>query len=102
MLEELRIQNFAIIDKLDLNFAPGFNVITGETGAGKSIIIDAVELLLGGKSDPGFVRSGAEKALVEGVFAMPKAVETLVKPILQREELTDGDNASYITLSREI
>ena len=58
MLEELRIKNFAIIDQLDLTFASGLNVITGETGAGKSIIIDAVELLLGGKADPSFIRAG--------------------------------------------
>ena len=51
MLEEIRIQNFAIIDSIDLSFTSGLNVITGETGAGKSIIIDAVELLLGGKAD---------------------------------------------------
>ncbi len=102
MLEELRIQNFAIIDQLELTFAPGFNVITGETGAGKSIIIDAVELLMGGKADAGFVRSGAERALVEGVFALPKAVEALVKPILEREEMLEGDTANYVTLSREI
>ena len=50
MLEELRIQNFAIIDSQNLTFAPGFNVITGETGAGKSIMIDALELLLGGRT----------------------------------------------------
>ena len=65
MLEELRIRNFAIIDELDLTFAPGFNVITGETGAGKSIMIDALELLLGGKTDNAFLRAGADRALVE-------------------------------------
>ena len=51
MLEEIRINNFAIIDHLELGFGKGLNVITGETGAGKSIIVDAVELLLGGKTD---------------------------------------------------
>src|SRR5262249_54740559 len=100
MLEELRIQNFAIIDRLELNFAPGFNVITGETGAGKSIIIDAVELLLGGKADPSFVRGGAEKAVVEGVFALNKATQAAIKPILQREEM-EADGAGFLTLSRE-
>src|SRR5215510_3462729 len=102
MLEELRIQNFAIIDQLELTFAPGFNVITGETGAGKSIIIDAVELLMGGKADTGFVRAGAEKALVEGVFMLPKAVAALVNPILEREDMVDDESADYVTLSREI
>lgn len=102
MLEELRIQNFAIIDRLELSFAPGFNVITGETGAGKSIIIDAVELLLGGKPDTGSVRAGAEKALIEGTFALPKSVQALVKPILIREDMLDDDTAEFVTLSREV
>jgi DNA repair protein RecN (Recombination protein N) len=101
MLEELRIENFAIIDRLELNFAPGFNVITGETGAGKSIIIDAVELLLGGKADPSFVRAGADKALVEGVFTLNKATQAAIKPILERAELENEDTA-FITLTREI
>lgn len=101
MLEELRIQNFAIIDRLELTFAPGFNVITGETGAGKSIIIDAVELLLGGKADATFIRAGAEKAVVEGVFALTRQARVLVLPILEREDLADGDG-SYVTISREV
>lgn len=102
MLEELRIQNFAIIDRLELNFASGFNVITGETGAGKSIIIDAVELLLGGKADPSFVRSGAEKAVVEGMFALDKPTAVQVKQILEREDIEEGEDADFITLTREI
>ncbi|MBZ0275856.1 MAG: DNA repair protein RecN [Anaerolineae bacterium] len=102
MLEELRIQNFAIIDRLELLFAPGFNVITGETGAGKSIIIDAVELLLGGKTDAGMVRAGAEKAVVEGVFGLSLLASTLVQPILEREELLEGEHTDFVTLSREI
>src|SRR5215213_835729 len=102
MLEELRIQNFAIIDNLELNFTPGLNVITGETGAGKSIIIDAVELLLGNKADPTFVRTGADKAVVEGVFALDSVTWAMVEPILRREELIDADAAGTVTLSREI
>jgi DNA repair protein RecN (Recombination protein N) len=101
MLEELRIQNFAIIDRLELTFAPGFNVITGETGAGKSIIIDAVELLLGGKADPSFVRAGAEKSVVEGVFVLTPAAQGVVLPVLQREEL-EGDSYDFVTISREV
>lgn len=102
MLEELRIQNFAIIDRLELSFAPGFNVITGETGAGKSIIIDAVELLLGGKADATVVRAGAEKAVIEGVFALNAQTQALVLPILQREDLLEGDGAAFVTISREV
>ncbi len=102
MLEELRIHNFAIIDHLELEFSAGLNVITGETGAGKSIIIDAVELLLGGKADPGFIRSGADKASIEGVFALRGFSRGLVLPLLQREDLLGDSNGDYVSLSREI
>ena len=102
MLEELRIQNFAIIDALELTFAPGFNVITGETGAGKSIMIDALELLLGGKSDSGVVRSGEDRALVEGVFVMDGLVQESVRAVLEREDLLDDEPLDFITLSREV
>ncbi|MEZ4668610.1 MAG: DNA repair protein RecN [Anaerolineae bacterium] len=101
MLEELRIQNFAIIDRLELTFDGGFNVITGETGAGKSIIIDAVDLLVGGKADGSFVRAGADKTVIEGVFVLNKTVQAQILPILKREEM-EGEHDDYITLSREI
>jgi DNA repair protein RecN (Recombination protein N) len=102
MLEELRIQNFAIIDRVDLTFAPGFNVITGETGAGKSIIVDAVELLLGSKGDATAVRAGEERAVVEATFALNAQSQAYLLPILERENLSDGDSPSFVTLSREI
>lgn len=103
MLEELRIRNFAIIDQLELTFANGLNVITGETGAGKSIIIDAVEMLLGGKADTAFVRSGEDKALIEGVFALNEYAKIGILPILEREELIDGDSApDAIIITREV
>jgi DNA repair protein RecN (Recombination protein N) len=102
MLEELRIRNFAIIDHLELEFAAGFNIITGETGAGKSIIVDAVELLLGGKADVSMVRSGAERAVIEGVFAIDRRVRSLVIPVLKREELVADGDEGFVTLTREI
>lgn len=102
MLEELRIRNFAIIDTLEIGFAPGFNVITGETGAGKSIIIDAVELLLGNRADPGSVRAGAEKATVEGIFVLSPEAQRAVLPILMREELRSEEGDHFVTLSREV
>jgi DNA repair protein RecN (Recombination protein N) len=70
MLVELSIKDFAIIDSLHLHLHPKFNVFTGETGAGKSIIIDAVNTLLGGKIGAEFVRAGCERASVEGVFSI--------------------------------
>ncbi|MEE8448059.1 MAG: DNA repair protein RecN [Thermodesulfobacteriota bacterium] len=70
MLVDLRLENLAIIDKLEVSFAPGFNVLTGETGAGKSIIVDAVSLLLGGRAGSEIVRTGAEGAVLEGLFQL--------------------------------
>src|SRR5205814_605996 len=68
MLTELRIKNFAIIESLTLPLGPGFNVLTGETGAGKSIIVGALALLLGERGGGDLVRTGSDKATVEGVF----------------------------------
>lgn len=68
MLTELSIKNFAIIEELDISFEKGLTVLTGETGAGKSIIIDAIGLLVGGRGSADFVRYGAKKAEIEGLF----------------------------------
>lgn len=68
MLVALRIESLAIIDVLEVRFEKGLNVLTGETGAGKSILVDALHLLLGGRADPGVIRSGCEEAVVEGLF----------------------------------
>ena len=68
MLTELRIRNFAIIEALTLPLAPGFNVLSGETGAGKSIIVGALGLLLGERASGDLIRTGADRATVEGVF----------------------------------
>lgn len=102
MLVEIRIENFAIIDSLELNFASGFVAFTGETGAGKSIIIDAVEALLGGKVDTTMIRAGAERASIEGSFRIPAAGTTResLLEVLKREDLADGEE--IVTLAREI
>ncbi len=68
MLDLLRVKNFAIIDELEIRFEPGFNVLTGETGAGKSILVDALHLSLGGRAQADCVRTGAEEAEVEALF----------------------------------
>jgi DNA repair protein RecN (Recombination protein N) len=68
MLQELRIQNLAIIDKLEIDFSNGLNVMTGETGAGKSIIVDALELVLGGRASAELIRTNADEAVVEAGF----------------------------------
>ncbi len=100
MLTELRIQNFAIIDKLDLKLGPGLVILTGETGAGKSIILDAVEMLIGGRADATVVRAESDAAYVEGVFKLQGPEKEAVNEILKREELLDDPN--YVTLAREV
>ena len=100
MLTELHIQNFAIIDKLDLRFGSGLIILTGETGAGKSIILDAVVMLIGGKADPTFVRSDSDAAFVEAVFQLNGPEKEAVHAVLTREELMDDPN--YVVLMREV
>mgnify|MGYP001266359747 CR=1 FL=1 len=89
MLTDLIIKNFAIIETLHVSFADGFNVLTGETGAGKSIIIDAVNLLLGGRARGDVIRTGADEAVVEAVFDLGD--ERLVRAELQELGLDEGD-----------
>ncbi|RMD72606.1 MAG: DNA repair protein RecN, partial [Chloroflexi bacterium] len=99
MLIELQIQDFAIIDRLHLRFEQGFTVLTGETGAGKSIIIDALGTLRGERIDPTFVRAGCPRARVEGVFSLDDCPHIL--PLLtELDLLTEGDD--QVILVREI
>src|SRR5258706_3779208 len=100
MPTELHIQNFAIIDKLDLRFGSGLIILTGETGAGKSIILDAVVMLIGGKADTTFVRTDSDAAFVEGVFQLKGPEKEAIHEILKREELMDDPD--YVVLMREV
>jgi DNA repair protein RecN (Recombination protein N) len=99
MLVEIHIRNFAIIEDLSLRFGPGLNVLTGETGAGKSIIIDAVSLLLGGRAAAEMIRAGADRAEIEGHFRLG-ARRAVIEPLLAAEGL-EGDDDELI-LAREI
>ncbi|MFN2112785.1 MAG: DNA repair protein RecN [Anaerolineales bacterium] len=100
MLLELRIRNFAIIDSLDLEFDPGLVILTGETGAGKSIIMGALDMLLGQRVDMSTMRKGSEFASVEAIFKIPESSKQSVLDLLQKEELLDG--SEYLTLTREL
>jgi DNA repair protein RecN (Recombination protein N) len=104
MLTELHIRNFAIIDELTLEFGPGLNILTGETGAGKSIIIDAVGLLLGDRAAAEWVRAGAEMAQIEATFVLPADPERAaeVSSLLESEGLDDPDNPQWVVLNREV
>jgi DNA repair protein RecN (Recombination protein N) len=101
MLTELTITDFAIIESLTLRFDAGFNVLTGETGAGKSIIIDAVTMLLGGRADTSFIRTGSKRAKIEGLFRLSPLLRQVLDPLLEAEGL-EGDNEDTLVLSREI
>src|SRR5213595_2572351 len=83
VLVELRLENYAVIDNLAVEFAPGLNLLTGETGAGKSIVIDALALLMGDKASPDVVRFGAERAVIAAVFGVEGGSEKLVARILE-------------------
>jgi len=100
MLSELTIQNFAIIDLLELDFGSGLIIFTGETGAGKSIIMDALDILLGGRADVTAIRSDADVARLEATFQLVGAERPAAQAILKREELLEDEN--YVTLAREI
>ena len=103
MLELLHIENLAVIETADIQFYPGFNALTGETGAGKSIVVDAMQAVLGGRASRDLIRTGASSAFVSAVFSgLPGAFPALSacgaeadeegKLLLQREITADGRN----------
>ena len=96
MLQELAIHDFAIIDHLALSFQPGMTALTGETGAGKSIIIDAVGLLAGGRGSVDFIRTGTTKASLEGLFDAQENPATEAK--LQAYGVMDPDQNDTVLL----
>jgi DNA repair protein RecN (Recombination protein N) len=97
MLQELNIENFAIIDKVSVSFNRGFNVLTGETGAGKSILIDAVNVVLGAKFDKNYIKKGKDKSVLEALF-------DLSSEKLSMDSLSEFgiDCSSQLIISREL
>ena len=105
MLCELRVENLLLIERAELRLAPGLNVLTGETGAGKTVLAHALDLLLGGRARSGIVRPGAQEAYVEGVFdlpgALPDAIRERLAPdieeiVLSRRVGADGRTRAYL------
>ena len=97
MLLSLRIQNIALMEEMRVEFSAGLHALTGETGAGKSILVDAVALLMGGRAQRELIRSGAEKARVEGIFDLRDCAGG--QAFLREQELDEGDE---VVLAREI
>lgn len=97
MLRQLSVQNFAIVDRVDLEFEPGFNVLTGETGAGKSLLVDALHFLLGERLDPSVLRAGEEKASAEALFQVRPGSPAIAKLAEWGLDVVDGE----ILLRRE-
>ncbi len=100
MLQDLYIENYALIPQISLEFGPGLNILTGETGSGKSIVVDALGLLLGGKGSPDLVRSGSERAVVVGRFSLgkPGALASLAEEL----GLDIGDDSGELLIKREL
>jgi DNA repair protein RecN (Recombination protein N) len=102
MLQELRIKNFAIIDELDLSFSKGFNILTGETGAGKSIILSAVQLLLGDRASEELIRSSEEEASVEALFDISQNHEVKGRIQEKGQRLSGAEEGDSLLVRRVI
>ena len=102
MLSELRLENYAVIDSLAVEFAAGLNLLTGETGAGKSILIDALAFLLGEKASTDVIRTGTDRAVMSAVFEIDERSEKVVARILEANGIDPNDEDESIILRREI
>ena len=100
MLKSLHIKNLAIIDEAHLDLATGFTVLTGETGAGKSILLDALGLVLGTRADPALVRQGCDKAEISAAFDLADAASA--RDWLEAQELTDSDEPTHCLIRRVV
>ncbi|MFZ1155495.1 MAG: DNA repair protein RecN [Solirubrobacteraceae bacterium] len=103
VLCELRVENLLLIERAELSLAPGLNVLTGETGAGKTVLAHALDLLMGGRSRTGIVRPGAEEAYVEGVFSVPERLQEEIVQLLPENIKGDSeDGLKELILARRV
>ena len=100
MLLELRIENLLLIERAELRLGPGLNAITGETGAGKTVLAHSLDLIMGGKARPQIVRPGAEEAYVEGVFELPEGL--LKDPDLAEMAARLPEGATELVVGRRV
>lgn len=102
MLKHLSIKNFALIEDAEIDLGPGLNIITGETGAGKSILLGALSMILGDRASTDFIRTGCDKAIIEGTFTVPKSwtlpsgEETGADIVVRRELSVKGQNRCFV------
>src|ERR1041385_7560430 len=101
MLVELAIENYAVADRLRLRFHPGLNLLTGETGSGKSIVVDALGLLFGGRASGDMIRSGQDRARISGIFSVPElpALDLALEDgelLIEREILAGGKSRAFL------
>ncbi|WP_035794449.1 DNA repair protein RecN [Kitasatospora mediocidica] len=101
VLDEMRIRDLGVIDDAVVELAPGFTVVTGETGAGKTMVVTSLGLLLGGRADPALVRGGADRAVVEGRLTLPAGSPAAVRALEAGAELDDGELLISRTVSAE-
>ena len=96
MIEKLIIKNYLLLKSVEIDFSYGFNVITGETGAGKSILIDALSLLLGERADYSIINKNNDKMIVEGFIKISKNNQKLVENILKQNEIESLEKGALI------
>ncbi len=96
ILVELRVRDLGVIDDVTVALAPGLTALTGETGAGKTLLVEALSLLLGGRADPSMVRAGASEALVEGLFVDPAAADPKPETLLARSVAREGRSKAWV------
>ena len=96
MLVELVVSDLGVIDEVSLALPPGMIALTGETGAGKTLLVDAIDLLMGGRADPGLVRAGMTEARVDGRFLTTDANGDEIEYVLSRVVPADGRSRAYI------
>src|SRR5258707_6869604 len=101
MLVELMVENYAVIERIRVRFHQGFNVLTGETGSGKSIVVDALGLLFGGRASADMVRSGHDRARISGIFTAPDMAKLDLgvedgELLIEREILAGGKSRAFI------
>ena len=102
MLSFLKITNYALIESSEIEFNGGFTVVTGESGAGKSIVMAAIELLCGGRGGKGSIRTGCDRCTLSGIFTIPPALQEQLKEIFEAGGLDIPENFSELTLRRVI